>query len=92
MINIGGGFPSIYPDLNPEPLINYIQEIKKAINNLKLNSTPKLICEPGRAIVAESGSTIVKVIARKKTTYISMMELMEHYLMQDFQTLFYLVK
>ena len=66
VINIGGGFPSIYPDLNPEPLINYIQEIKKAINNLKLNSTPKLICEPGRAIVAESGSTIVKVIARKK--------------------------
>ena len=27
---------------------------------------PKIICEPGRAIVAESGSTIVKVILRKK--------------------------
>tara|TARA_A100000164_G_C21797561_1_gene719009 strand:- start:444 stop:1070 length:627 start_codon:yes stop_codon:yes gene_type:complete len=66
IINIGGGFPSIYPDLNPEPLINYIKEIKKAFSNLKLNSVPKLICEPGRAIVAESGSTIVKVISRKK--------------------------
>ncbi len=65
-INVGGGFPSIYPDLNPEPLINYITEIKKELNNLKLDKFPEVICEPGRAIVAESGSTIVKVILRKK--------------------------
>jgi ornithine decarboxylase len=65
-INVGGGFPSIYPDLNPEPLINYINEIKKELENLKLASLPEIICEPGRAIVAESGSTIVKVILRKK--------------------------
>jgi ornithine decarboxylase len=65
-INVGGGFPSIYPDLNPEPLVNYINEIKKELNNLKLPVLPEIICEPGRAIVAESGSTIVKVILRKK--------------------------
>ena len=65
-INIGGGFPSIYPDLNPEPLSNYMMEIKKELNNLKLDKLPEIICEPGRAIVAESGSTIVKVILRKK--------------------------
>ena len=65
-INIGGGFPAIYPDLKPEPLINYMEEIKKGVRNLKLNKTPEIICEPGRAIVAESGSTIVKVILRKK--------------------------
>ena len=65
-INIGGGFPAIYPDLKPEPLINYMEEIKKGIKNLKLNKIPEIICEPGRAIVAESGSTIVKVILRKK--------------------------
>ena len=65
-INVGGGFPSIYPDLNPEPLSNYIIEIKKELNNLKLDRLPEIICEPGRAIVAESGSTIVKVILRKK--------------------------
>ena len=65
-INIGGGFPAIYPDLKPEPLINYMEEIKKGVSNLKLNKTPEIICEPGRAIVAESGSTIVKVILRKK--------------------------
>ena len=65
-INVGGGFPSVYPDLNPEPLINYINEIKKELKNLKLVNLPEIICEPGRAIVAESGSTIVKVILRKK--------------------------
>ena len=66
IINVGGGFPSVYPDLNPEPLENFLDEIKRSIANLNLPTTPELICEPGRAIVAESGSTIVKVNLRKK--------------------------
>ena len=66
IINVGGGFPSIYPDLNPQPLENYVQEIKKAIRNLKLENKPEILCEPGRALVAESGSSIVKVVLRKK--------------------------
>ena len=66
IINVGGGFPSVYPDLNPEPLNNYMDEIKISLKNLKLPNMPELFCEPGRAIVAESGSAIVKVILRKK--------------------------
>ena len=66
IINLGGGFPAIYPDLKPEPLVNYMEEIKKSLSNLKWDRLPEIICEPGRAIVAESGSTIVKVILRKK--------------------------
>ena len=66
IINVGGGFPSIYPNLNPEPLENYLDEIKNSIAKLNLPFSPELICEPGRAIVAESGSTIVKVNLRKK--------------------------
>jgi ornithine decarboxylase len=66
IINVGGGFPSVYPDLNPEPLENYLNAIKISIAKLNLPETPQLICEPGRAIVAESGSTIVKVNLRKK--------------------------
>jgi ornithine decarboxylase len=66
IINVGGGFPSVYPDLNPEPLENYLNEIKNSIKKLNLPVDPELICEPGRAIVAESGSTIVKVNLRKK--------------------------
>ena len=65
-INVGGGFPSIYPDLNPQPLENYISEIKKAFDNLKLENKPELLAEPGRALVAESGSSIVRVVLRKK--------------------------
>ena len=65
-INVGGGFPSIYPDLNPLPLENYVNEIKKAFDDLKLENKPELMCEPGRALVAESGSSIVKIVLRKK--------------------------
>ena len=65
-INVGGGFPTIYPDLIPQPLENYFEEIKKGLENLKLDNLPEIICEPGRAIVAESGSTIVRVNLRKK--------------------------
>ena len=65
-INVGGGFPTIYPDLIPQSIQNYFEEIKNALADLKLEKLPKIICEPGRAIVAESGSTIVKVNLRKK--------------------------
>ena len=65
-IDIGGGFPTVYPDLRPQSLNNYIFEIKKSLANLKLEKQPVLMCEPGRALVAESGSTIVKVVLRKK--------------------------
>ena len=65
-INIGGGFPTIYPDLIPQTLDSYFKEIINSLEKLKLEKKPEIICEPGRAIVAESGSTIVKVNLRKK--------------------------
>ena len=65
-INVGGGFPTIYPDLIPQSLDNYFDEIKKGLENLKIDNLPEIICEPGRALVAESGSTIVRVNLRKK--------------------------
>ena len=65
-LNIGGGFPTIYPDLIPPSLESYVDEIKKGLENLKIEKLPEIICEPGRALVAESGSTIVRVNLRKK--------------------------
>ncbi|MDA7576654.1 type III PLP-dependent enzyme [Candidatus Pelagibacter sp.] len=65
-INLGGGFPTIYPDLIPQSMESYFNEIKKSLENLKLEKLPEIICEPGRALVAESGSTIVRVNLRKK--------------------------
>ena len=65
-INVGGGFPTIYPDLIPQSMDSYFNEIKKGLDNLKINNLPEIICEPGRALVAESGSTIVRVELKKK--------------------------
>jgi len=65
-INIGGGFPAIYPDLVPQSLDSYFEEIKKGLLNLKLEKIPEMLCEPGRALVAESGSTVVRVNLKKK--------------------------
>jgi len=71
-INVGGGFPTIYPDLVPQNLLDYFNEIKKSLDNLKIEKMPKIICEPGRALVAESGSTIVRVnLRRKQKLYIN---------------------
>ena len=47
-------------------MISYFNEIKKSLKELKLQKIPEIICEPGRALVAESGSTLVKVLLRKK--------------------------
>ena len=65
-INVGGGFPTIYPDLVPQCLENYFKEIKNSLKKLKFEKLPEVLCEPGRAIVAESGSTVVRVNLRKK--------------------------
>ena len=51
IINVGGGFPTVYPDLIPQSLESYFEEIKKGLENLKLEKLPEIICEPGRAIV-----------------------------------------
>ncbi len=65
VLDIGGGFPSSYPGLSPQPLKNYINEISDAVKSLSLDSSCQLWCEPGRALVAESGSLVVRVEARK---------------------------
>ena len=66
IINVGGGFPTIYPDLVPQSMQSYFSEISKGLKNLKIQKLPEIICEPGRSLVAESGSTIVRVNLRKK--------------------------
>ena len=43
-----------------------MSEINKSLKELNLKKMPEVLCEPGRAIVAESGSAIVRVNLRKK--------------------------
>lgn len=66
VIDVGGGFPSSYPGMTPPDLQTYFDEIFDALNQLNLDKNCQIWCEPGRALVAESGSLLVRVEARKK--------------------------
>lgn len=63
--NVGGGFPSIYPGLIPPDLKKYFHCIEKEFNKINKHESMKLLAEPGRALVAESMSLIVRVDLRK---------------------------
>ena len=64
-IDIGGGFPSRYPHSDPPELSDYTGEIAKAWDELAVKDSCELLCEPGRALVAEAESVIVRVDSRR---------------------------
>jgi ornithine decarboxylase len=64
-IDIGGGFPSRYPHSDPPELAAYTDEIVKAWDELAVKHSCELLCEPGRALVAEAESVILRVDARR---------------------------
>ncbi len=65
VLDIGGGFPSSYPGLVPAALDQYFSTICDAVKSLPIGKDCKLWCEPGRALVAEGGSVVVRVELRK---------------------------
>lgn len=64
-IDIGGGFPSRYPHSDPPELSSYMEEVVRAADELAVKHSCELMCEPGRALVAEAESVIVRVDARR---------------------------
>jgi ornithine decarboxylase len=64
ILDIGGGFPSVYPGMQPPAIKQYFDAIHNSIKNSSLNRC-ELLAEPGRAIVAESGSIVTRVELRK---------------------------
>jgi ornithine decarboxylase len=64
-IDVGGGFPSVYTDSQPAPLAAFMEAIKAGMETLPVTEACRLICEPGRALVAEAESLIVRVDARR---------------------------
>jgi len=65
IVDIGGGFPAIYPGMTPPPMIDYIKTIKSSFEEMFVAQNAKLWAEPGRALVAEAGSTVTRVELRK---------------------------
>ena len=65
VVDVGGGFPSVYPGMQPPELGLYMDAIHGAFEEMLVHETTELWCEPGRALVAESSSILTKVELRK---------------------------
>lgn len=63
-LDVGGGFPVAYPSQTVPPLTEFMTTIHQAIDDYGLSHL-QLFCEPGRALVAESGKLIVRIELRK---------------------------
>lgn len=63
--DVGGGFPSVYPGMTPPPMQDYFAAIHEATRDIVRQHGCRLLAEPGRALVAESGSVLVRVELRK---------------------------
>jgi ornithine decarboxylase len=65
IVDVGGGFPSSYPGMEPPPLEAYFQVIHSAFEALPISYSAELWCEPGRALCAEYASLVVRVEKRR---------------------------
>ena len=65
VVDVGGGFPSVYPGMIPPDMAGYMTAIERAFSEMMVHETTELWCEPGRALVAEASSLLVKVELRK---------------------------
>lgn len=65
MINIGGGFPAKYTEPTL-PMDNYYNEIKRFLDEDFSESLPRILVEPGRSLVGDSGIMATKVILISK--------------------------
>jgi ornithine decarboxylase len=65
IVDIGGGFPSVYPGMEPPALEGYFETIHRCFEDLPISYSAELWCEPGRALCAEYASLLVKVEKRR---------------------------
>jgi len=65
IVDVGGGFPSWYPGMEPPPLETYFAVIHQAFEALPISYSAELWCEPGRALCAEYASVLVRVEKRR---------------------------
>lgn len=61
IIDVGGGFPLKYRDMDPAPLSQYMQVIAQKFETMPVTENCALWCEPGRALVGDSTSVITRV-------------------------------
>jgi ornithine decarboxylase len=64
-MDLGGGFPAYYRTTDAPPLETFFAQIRAAEEKLCRPRGIRLLCEPGRAMVAEGGSLLTRVVLRK---------------------------
>ena len=64
VLDIGGGFPARYD--RPVPAIEEIARLTQAALDRLPYRPRRIACEPGRALVAESGITVASIIGRER--------------------------
>ena len=65
IVDVGGGFPSSYPGMEPPSLETYFAVIHAGFEALPISYSAELWCEPGRALCAEYASIVVRVEKRR---------------------------
>jgi ornithine decarboxylase len=61
-LNVGGGFPAVYPRSKPAPLDHFFSTIAEATTRFFGKGTePELECEPGRGLVANCMSLLTRI-------------------------------
>lgn len=63
--NCGGGFPAHYSGVQVAPLADFLATIRRCLGELPLPAGCRILCEPGRAVVADALSLVVQVQLRK---------------------------
>lgn len=64
-LDVGGGFPASYEGAFAPPLKSFFDAIETGVARLGLGKDCRLMCEPGRALVAEGCSLVVQIQLRK---------------------------
>ena len=71
MINLGGGFPTVYRDSVPniQAYFDQIEDSMEAHFSLEKSEWPRIIFEPGRSLVGDAGIIFTEVILISQKTY-----------------------
>jgi ornithine decarboxylase len=64
-IDVGGGFPASYLDIEAPPLERFIDAIEAGLERIGATPEIELLAEPGRALVAAGCSVLTQVQLRK---------------------------
>lgn len=64
-LDVGGGFPAAYEGQDVPQLADFVAAIEQGLSGVKRRGDCVLMCEPGRALVANGASLLTQVHLRK---------------------------